>query len=464
MNQIEIQNMLEFIDLNGENGFDDSKIEDLERIILDCQEAMIKKGADDSFEVADSIYDTLYDMLKRVKPSSGVLSEIWEEDGDIVEYTELLVKNPMMSIETAKSWSCKALEDFIKRMPLDGGEYFASYKINGHGIRVVYVDGELVSATSRARASAGRDLTRQMRILLGDFNDALMDYGMVELRGELCLRIDRLEEARKFNPSIKSAFSAVSSLVKPSATESEVRLLDFLCYGVLMEGAHFTTREEEFFQIKEFGYEVPDFVTLEDTSRSELKSFMKQLVQAFEEDYERFGYFCDGVVFEVNNRELFTSLGTEGNHNLGNVALKVGVWEQTSYIGYVQKILWKRGKTKLSPVALVANNPGILSEDEEGNILNESKLGVLTAQGNTVRRVPLYEPKNILILDAYIGSPIYFRYGGEAGVVPCFPDGRLLKEDAAKEVICGVGLAEATTLSEDEYDDSEDRHWANAYS
>lgn len=47
----------------------------------------------------------------------------------------------------------------------------------------------------------------------------------------------------------------------------------------------------------------------------------------------------------------------------------------------------------------------------------------------------MYEPKNILILDAYIGRPLSFRYGGEAGEVPCFSDGRLLKEDVVKEIL-----------------------------
>lgn len=435
--QIRIQSMLEFIDLNGENGFNDEKIEELERVIIECNRQMNVPGSNDSFEVADSIYDALYDMLKRVKPKSGVLSEIWEEEGDITDYTELLVKNPMMSIETAKSWTCPALEGFIERMPLEDISYFASYKINGHGIRVVYYDGELVSATSRARASAGRDITRHMRILLGDCNDQLVGCGLVELRGELCLRLENLGKAREFNPAIKSAFSAVASLVKPSAMEEEIKLLDFLCYGIIMDGMTFETREDEFNQIVEFGYETPGYIAIESASKDELLSTMQGLVQAFEDDYEAFGYFCDGVVFEVNSRELFSELGTEGNHNLGNIALKVGVWEQTSYVGYVQKIIWKRGKTKLSPVALVASEPDKLIEDEEGKVLNSSELGVLTAQGNTVRNVPLYEPKNILILDAYIGNPIYFRYGGEAGVVPCFPDGRLLTEDAAKEILVG---------------------------
>lgn len=430
---IRLEGMLSFIDAYGENGFDDSKVEELEQIILDCNSEMTGTATN---AVADSIYDTLYDMLKTVKPDSHILSEIWEEDGDITDYTDLLVKNPMMSIETAKSYDCKALVDFIDRMPEETG-YFASYKINGHGIRVVYDNGNLVSATSRARSSAGRDITRHLKVILGDYKEELADYGVVELRGELCLPIDKLSEAREYNPAIKSAFSAVASLVRPSSTEEEIQLLDFLCYGFIVDGVSFDNREEEFQEIERCGFSTPEYLLIESCTKEELPEMVHNVVEAFEENYEEFGYFCDGVVFECNSRELFNELGTSGNHNNGNIALKVGVWEQVSYSGYVQKILWTRGKSKLSPVALIAEERGIAEEDSEGNISNYDELGVLTSQGNKVRRVPLYEPKNILILDAYPGEVIYFRYGGEAGVVPCFPDGRLLKEDAARDILLG---------------------------
>lgn len=435
---LRLEGMLEYIDAVGDNGFDDSKIEELESIILDCQSLMTKTYTN---QIADSIYDVLWDTLKQVYPESDVLSDIWEEEGEVSDYTELLINNPMMSIETAKSYTCKELTTFIQRMPVGVESYFASYKINGHGIRVVYVDGELVSATSRARASAGRDITRHLRIILGSHNEALEEYGMVELRGEVALKIDRLEEARKFNPEIKSAFSAVSSLIRPSSTEEEIRLLDFICYGFIVDGFTFSEREEEFQEIEQAGYIAPTYLLVEQATQGELPETIESVIQVFEENYEEFGYFCDGVVFEVNSRELFNELGTEGNHNCGNIALKVGIWEQTQYAGYVQKILWKRGKSKLSPVAIVGSESGIIPEDEceEDEIEKQywGSLGVLTAQGNKVRRVPLYEPKNILILDAYVGHVIYFRYGGEAGVIPCFPDGRLLKEDTAREILIG---------------------------
>lgn len=428
---LDIQEMLSYIDLYGVEGLDDSRIELLEKIILDCNESMNDLEA---VQVADSIYDALCSALKQVKPSSKVFSHIWEEDGDITDYTDLLVKNPMMSIETAKSYTCEEFQKFVARMPLSTS-YFASYKINGHGIRIVYEDGFLVSATSRARSSAGRDLTRHMKILLGDYNENLVDYGLVELRGEIALKLDRLQEARTFNPSIKSAFSAVSSLIKPSASEDEISLLSFLCYEFIVDGFAYDTKEEEYMALQDLGFETPEYMLIEEINQEDLQSTIVDVIEAFEENYEEFGYFCDGVVFSLNDRNEFLSLGIEKNHNLGNIALKVGVWEQKQYCGIVNKILWTKGKNKLSPVAIVSDNLGDLIEDEDGRLLNLNEIGVLTSQGNTVKRVPLYEPKNIMILDAYVGEPLFFRYGGEAGVVPCFPDGRLLKEDTVKEIL-----------------------------
>lgn len=428
---LEIEEMLNYIDSYGVEGFDDSRIELLEKIILNCNESMNDLEA---VQVADSIYDTLYDALKTVKPNSGILSQIWEEDGDITDYTDLLIKNPMMSIETAKSYSCDELQKFIARVP-ECTSYFATFKVNGHGIRIVYENGWLVSATSRARSSAGRDITRHMRTLLGDYNDKLADYGVVEMRGEIALKLDRLQEAREYNPTIKSAFSAVASLIKPSASEEEIRLLDFLCYGFIVDGFNFDTKEEEYQAIQEVGYDTPNFILLEELHQEDILDTLKDVIEAFEENYEEFGYFCDGVVFEVNDRAEFSALGTEKNHNLGNIALKVGVWEQKQYYGIINKIIWTKGKNKLSPVAIVSDNLGDLVEDENGKLLNLDEIGVLTSQGNKVKRVPLYEPKNIMILDAYVGEPLYFRYGGEAGVVPCFPDGRLLNEDVVKEIL-----------------------------
>ena len=418
---VEIGNLLSQVDVHGVSSLQEDKIEALERYIQDCNEAM---NGDGEPLVEDAIYDKLVQLLTQVRSDSPVLQELWSEDDEVVgSYNKLLEENPMVSILTVKSWNDDAITQFIQRMP-ETANYLASYKINGHGIRVVYNDGNLVEATTRGRSTNGRDITEHVKIILGDYNEALSEYGLVEIRGELALKLSSLDKAREFTPGLKSAFSAVSSLIKPSATKEEVELLDFLTYGVYIEDYDFSSKEEVFSQLSEWGFETTEYISLEDISKDDLLENMKEVVSALESNYEEFGYFCDGVVFEVSDGDVRSYLEGEGKYHNYNLALKVDSWSQDIYTGYIKEVTWKRGKFKLNPVAVVVED------------LNSNE-GVLTVQGNRVKNIPLYNPKNILILKAYIGSPLSFKYGGEAGVVPCFPDGKLLSEDYVVEELFG---------------------------
>lgn len=418
---VEIGNLLSQVDLYGVSSLQEDKIEALERYIQDCNEAM---NGDGEPLVEDAIYDKLVQLLTQVRSDSPVLQELWSEDDEVVgSYNKLLEENPMVSILTVKSWNDDNITQFIQRMP-ETANYLASYKINGHGIRVVYNDGNLVEATTRGRSTNGRDITEHVKIILGDYNEALSEYGLVEIRGELALKLSNLDKAREFTPGLKSAFSAVSSLIKPSATKGEVELLDFLTYGVYIEDYDFSSKEEVFSQLSEWGFETTEYISLEEISKDDLLENMKEVVSALESNYEEFGYFCDGVVFEVSDGDVRSYLEGEGKYHNYNLALKVDSWSQDIYTGYIKEVTWKRGKFKLNPVAVVV-------EDLDSNE------GVLTVQGNRVKNIPLYNPKNILILKAYIGSPLSFKYGGEAGVVPCFPDGKLLSEDYVVEELLG---------------------------
>ena len=418
---VEIGNLLSQVDIHGVSSLQEDKIEALERYIQDCNEAM---NGDGEPLVEDAIYDKLVQLLTQVRSDSPVLQELWSEDDEVVgSYNKLLEENPMVSILTVKSWNDDAITQFIQRMP-ETANYLASYKINGHGIRVVYNDGNLVEATTRGRSTNGRDITEHVKIILGDYNEALSEYGLVEIRGELALKLSNLDKAREFTPGLKSAFSAVSSLIKPSATKEEVELLDFLTYGVYIEDYDFSSKEEVFSQLSEWGFETTEYISLEEISKDDLLENMKEVVSALESNYEEFGYFCDGVVFEVSDGDVRSYLEGEGKYHDYNLALKVDSWSQDIYTGYIKEVTWKRGKFKLNPVAVVVED------------LNSNE-GVLTVQGNRVKNIPLYNPKNILILKAYIGSPLSFKYGGEAGVVPCFPDGKLLSEDYVVEELLG---------------------------
>lgn len=436
---IEIGDFLGFCDLNGLDALTSDHVERLENYVRRCQKAQ-REGES---LVVDAIYDRLIEILRQILPDSDLVRNIWEETDnfDFEEEDELFRKNPMFSIQTVKSFDCKELEDFQKRLPDNVSfDVHLSYKENGFGIRLVYVNGDFYKARTRARASNGRDITAQLRYILGDclHIDELENFPVCEIRGELVLPFNNFDTARAYNSSIVSPFSAVSSMSRDSASPEEWGLLSFVAYNFIAEDFEFATKDDMYSFIEELGFETPASWVIEDLCKDTFIQDLQDIVADCEEQAEEYDYYTDGLVLELNDRDLFRSMGDNGsNYCYGNIALKVGFWQQNIYMGYVQTILWTKGKTKLSPVAIIADEPDIIQFTDlcdhlyVGSIKeieNFEEMGVVTSAGNRVKRVPLYEPSNMLMLEATKGNPLYFRYGGEAGVIPCFTDGTPLVE------------------------------------
>lgn len=412
MSMKNIKLIMDMHDSVEEQGVTDEYIEALESFITECNEAEAR-GEE---LVDDSVYDTVKNWLEEANPDSDVLKHVWSQDeSDLTDLDVYQAKFPMVSIQTIKDLTDKGVTDFINRLPIDGSnvQVYASAKMNGHGIRVVYKDGVLVKAHTRGRSSNGRDITRQCKLFIGD-RPEMKELGIVEIRGEVLLPFANLDAARQFNPDIKSAFSGVASLIKDSATDAEINLLKFVTYNIYFEGIEeCRTLRDKFKLLESFGFETPlcgAFML----NKNNCTAVLNGIVEKFAEIVDAknggtpYEYYTDGVVVAINDIKQFESFGSEEHHHFGNLALKIGRWKQDMYSAKIVDIKWKRGKNKLSPVAFVEPT--------------------LTMTGNTVQNVPLYNPYNILILNAYPGNTINFRYGGEAGVKPCLPSGENISE------------------------------------
>lgn len=445
--KIDIGDFLGFCDLNGLEAITSDQVEKLENWVKQCQDAQ-NKGDD---LVSNAVYDRLMEILREKNPDSPLVTEVWEDGGDseLDDYDALFNKNPMYSIQTIKSLESKEMRDFVSRLPEGTFDAHVSFKENGFGIRLVYSYGELVKARTRARASQGKDITKQLGTVLGGMVqiDSLEAIPLCEIRGELLVSFENFDKAKQYNPDIKSPFTAVSSMVKESASEEMWELLSFVAYDIICDDLYFGTKTEMYdFLQDDLGFEIPVYWTINDlTADTLIRELEEGIIPDCEAEAEEYEYYTDGLVFEVDDRQLFQSMGDNGsNYRYGNIALKVSFWEQNVYSGFVQTIVWTRGKTKLSPVAIVAEEPDMIEFTDFGEhayvgdfkeIANMSEMGVLTSGGNRVKRIPLYEPCNLLTLDATAGNLIYFRYGGESGVTPCFPDGTPLVEGRVKQAL-----------------------------
>lgn len=394
---------------NLENEAQRQEMVELLETILEELNTAAQNGED---LVSDGVYDTCKEYLQALSPNSPILHHVWSVDDPQTKVDEkvdrFLFAYPMTSIRTVKHMTDIPVRDMQGMLPVVDVEVIAPVKLNGHGIRFVYQYGRLVSATTRGRSTAGKDLKLQISRILGEYIPALEKVSLVEFRGEAMLPFHNLQRARDFNPDIKSAFSGVSSMIRASATEEETKLLDIVCYDVLSDDLSFQTLEDKYLFIQSLGFKIPVYVKAL-VNRRTLHTVIDQVLVDMEKLTENYHYYTDGVVFTINDLDYFTSFGQEESFRYGNIALKMGRWKQDDYVGVIDHIEWTEGKSKLTPVA-------ILQEPVE------------TMTGNSVTNVPLYAPLYILILEAYPNFPIRFKYGGEAGVVPVTHDGKPVKE------------------------------------
>lgn len=352
-------------------------------------------AADGEPLVQDPVYDEYRNILKAVRPESELLKNNWEKDSgeEFKDYDELLKQYGMRSIRTCTT-DDEIRKNFGKVLAELPVEVCTSFKLNGHASRIVYEHGELVSATTRGRYKKGRDITRHLKHVLGTHNEYLEPYDLVEIRGELIVTYDDFNN--KLKEKCKTPLSSVTSLVRDSVTDDELDMLHFVAYKIIIKDNTdmMPTLADEFEYLDAIGFEIPLY------SVNTLNTFSDILeIRHGFEDVKRAGEFpydTDGIVMAVNDDSEFYSIGLDGNAFIGNIAIKMGMWECNMYTSTIKDIVWERGKSWFTPKAVVEP--------------------VVTAGGATVTTVPIYNVKVMNKLHLIPGERIHFRFGGETGV------------------------------------------------
>ena len=353
--------------------------------------------------VDDSVYDAHVRLLKQLKPTSSILNRNWEvEDNELNEYDDVLQKYGMCSITTITDYS--ELSKFAATLSEIGHpvSLTASIKENGHGVRAVYLNGYLYNGSTRGRYKKGRDITRHLKAVLPNYVAAWKDIRIVEVRGEMLVDIETFE--KHLRNTLKTPLSSVTSLIRDSVTDEELKYLSMVCYKVISGDGEleFESLFDEFDHLAENGFKTPEKAKITNVTPGNLQNCVERILQYFEGlmDKNMIKYSCDGIVFAIDDNNTFYSTGKSGNAWNGNFALKMGkYWASNVYSSTILQVVFTPGKSYMTPKAII--NP------------------VVTSNGAEVTNVPLY---NIGVMERYHytpGKPIFFRFGGETGVTLC---------------------------------------------
>ena len=358
--------------------------------------------------VADAVYDKHYKLLRQLKPESELLNRNWEtEETELNEYDEILQAYGMCSILTITDFEeMDKFKGILAKIgkPID---IMASIKENGHAARAVYLNGKLWGGTTRGRYKKGRDITRHLKAMLPNNIEEWSDIPIVEVRGEVLVSIPNFE--KYLRGTLKTPLSSVTSLIRDSVSDEELKLLDMVCYKVIASDSSIQlgTLHGEYDYLRDLGFKVPEYAIMQGVTQHNLEHSVETLLNYFEGlmDEEKIQYSCDGLVYSIDDTEIFYSMGKTGNTWNSNFALKMGrYWESNIYSSTILEVQWIPGKSYIVPKAKIEP--------------------VIASNGAEIKTVPLY---NVGVMERYgytPGETIYFRYGGETGVCLCDYNGK----------------------------------------
>ena len=253
----------------------------------------------------------------------------------------------------------KYYEDEDQKRPLDGiTNVVTTAKLDGAAISLLYVDGTLVRALTRGDGIEGQLITDKILSHTGLVPHTIPLTGIVQITGEI-VAPNHIENSRNY---------AAGSLNLKDSSEFSTRALSFFAYG--SQPCITTTYRQDLDILKQYGFGVINETNLDKV------------------------YPCDGLVFRVNDNQVFQEMGYTSKHPRGAYAKK----ERQAHVETkLLSVEWQVGKSgKVTPVA-------ILEPVYIGDAL--------------VSRATLNNPGFIEMLDLQIGDRVAVIRSGE--IIPC---------------------------------------------
>lgn len=258
-----------------------------------------------------------------------------------------------------------------------------SIKADGQNFTAVYFRGNLIFGRTKGRTGNPFDITKVLRIILPPY--LFVDEEVIIISGELVCYKSSLPYLRsRYHQRFKNTRSAVTSLLHGGLDREDIfNHLKPLVFKVRSDELH--TLTEEFIWAKEHGFNTPVHMTFDYNSWNDL-------INAFNYFFplkEQLPYSSDGLVLAIDDNDVFYAQGDTDHHYLGNLALKVGVWDPGYYVGIVIDIKWSYGEQVITPEAIIEP--------------------VRISTGNDVESIPLDNIRRMIEHDIRPGSEIYFK-------------------------------------------------------
>ena len=326
-------------------------------------------------EVSDYEYDKLFDELKQLEESTGIIlsNSPTQTVGYEVksELQKIKHSHPMQSLDKTKS--VDDLKKFASKK-----DCMISLKLDGLTILLTYDNGELIRAETRGNGEEGEIVTHNARVF--ENIPLHINYsGRLEVEGEAIITYDDFEKINNTIENPDERYKNPRNLVSGSVRQlnsniAAQRHIKFIAWKVPTK--MFVTHGEETImsgklsRIRELGFDIVPYVVLSNTE------YIDYVINNLKNIAEKESYPIDGLVMTYDNILYGESLGYTSHHPKHSLAFKFYDEEvETKLID----IEWQVGRTGvITPVAVFK------PVEIDGAIITRASLSNLSVMKDTL--------------------------------------------------------------------------------
>lgn len=195
--------------------------------------------------------------------------------------------------------------------------FYFEYKIVGIDFRLVYYNGNIVFAESTDK-NYSKNLTDIFKSLLGNVNEQLRNYGLVEIRGTLTLKDKNYNELLNYCECCRTEIAGIILAIEDKDEFNKIRLLTPIFNEIYCDTLKFNDKVEELdFLESTLCYETLPRWNVDIDTKNEYEkivdSSINDILSTFDENNLE-GYSLDGILWYNNDKTIHSlyKIGIKG--------------------------------------------------------------------------------------------------------------------------------------------------------
>ena len=361
---------------------------------------------EDTPTVTDAVYDSLNVELRELEsdhpelvlsdsPTQRVGATPLAKFDSVTHLSPMLSLNDVFSVEEVEDWVRRSAK-LLGRVP---ASYYGEIKMDGLAASIIYENGVLIRGLTRGDGRTGEDVTINIRTieqiplrLRQDPSVPKEVYtGGFEVRGEVLMYkknftdLNSRREASGFSLFANPRNTAAGSIRQLDPKLVAERKLSFHVYAVATDIDGIETHAAEHELAHKLGFKVEPHSTIMRTI-DDIRSF----IDAWEHARKDLPYGTDGLVFTIDAREDFETLGIVGKAPRGAIAYKFPAEQATTRLKDIQISVGRTGAA--TPFAVL--EPTLVA-------------------GSTISMATLHNASEIARKDIRIGDTVIIQKAGD---------------------------------------------------